>query len=278
MVDRNARRAPSFGESSYYFGSNIPGKPRKYLLWEDPREVRAEAPGLDDLNLIPSGPTSLASTSEKPSTPHLVFAMWTSNGPPSINSFSLANVAGRALVIAHHLHAVRRLRNLHAVRVSGPATFPQRRNRLLRRLSASRQQSGIQTLGRKFMRRFENILLRCPSMTLSPRRPESPNCWRLAPLRYRAGCRDWLHRRRRAGRQFEAPPSHVESSPLPSSAQSIAFGGFSIRGNARVWSRNAKNRCSRRRRPRDQAAAVRVWKEYALIGSLAPVQYRFPFQ
>jgi cation diffusion facilitator CzcD-associated flavoprotein CzcO len=32
MVDRAASRAPSFGEASYYFGSNIPGKPRKYLL------------------------------------------------------------------------------------------------------------------------------------------------------------------------------------------------------------------------------------------------------
>jgi cation diffusion facilitator CzcD-associated flavoprotein CzcO len=32
MVDRNAKKAPSFGESSYYFGSNIPGKPHKYLL------------------------------------------------------------------------------------------------------------------------------------------------------------------------------------------------------------------------------------------------------
>jgi cation diffusion facilitator CzcD-associated flavoprotein CzcO len=32
MVDRNAARAPSFGEGSYYFGTNIPGKPRKYLL------------------------------------------------------------------------------------------------------------------------------------------------------------------------------------------------------------------------------------------------------
>jgi cation diffusion facilitator CzcD-associated flavoprotein CzcO len=32
MVDRGAARSPSFGESSYYFGSNIPGKPRKYLL------------------------------------------------------------------------------------------------------------------------------------------------------------------------------------------------------------------------------------------------------
>ncbi len=32
MVDRWATRAPSFGEISYYFGSNIPGKPRKYLL------------------------------------------------------------------------------------------------------------------------------------------------------------------------------------------------------------------------------------------------------
>jgi hypothetical protein len=32
MIDRNAARAPSFGASSYYFGTNIPGKPRKYLL------------------------------------------------------------------------------------------------------------------------------------------------------------------------------------------------------------------------------------------------------
>jgi cation diffusion facilitator CzcD-associated flavoprotein CzcO len=32
MVDRASKRAPSFGESSYYFGANIPGKPRKYLL------------------------------------------------------------------------------------------------------------------------------------------------------------------------------------------------------------------------------------------------------
>ncbi|HEV3132182.1 MAG TPA: NAD(P)/FAD-dependent oxidoreductase [Acidimicrobiales bacterium] len=32
MVDRAAARVPSFGESSYYFGANIPGKPRKYLL------------------------------------------------------------------------------------------------------------------------------------------------------------------------------------------------------------------------------------------------------
>jgi cation diffusion facilitator CzcD-associated flavoprotein CzcO len=32
MVDRAATRSPSFGTSSYYFGSNIPGKPRKYLL------------------------------------------------------------------------------------------------------------------------------------------------------------------------------------------------------------------------------------------------------
>ena len=32
MVDTSATRPPSFGESSYYFGSNIPGKPRKYLL------------------------------------------------------------------------------------------------------------------------------------------------------------------------------------------------------------------------------------------------------
>jgi cation diffusion facilitator CzcD-associated flavoprotein CzcO len=32
MVDRWATKPPSFGESSYYFGSNIPGKPRKYLL------------------------------------------------------------------------------------------------------------------------------------------------------------------------------------------------------------------------------------------------------
>jgi len=32
MVDRWAEKPPSFGKSSYYFGSNIPGKPRRYLL------------------------------------------------------------------------------------------------------------------------------------------------------------------------------------------------------------------------------------------------------
>jgi cation diffusion facilitator CzcD-associated flavoprotein CzcO len=32
MVDRGAKRMPAFGISSYYFGANIPGKPRKYLL------------------------------------------------------------------------------------------------------------------------------------------------------------------------------------------------------------------------------------------------------
>ncbi len=31
MVDTGAVLSP-FGESSYYFGTNIPGKPRKYLL------------------------------------------------------------------------------------------------------------------------------------------------------------------------------------------------------------------------------------------------------
>ena len=32
MIDRAATRPPSFGPDSYYFGSNIPGKPRRYLL------------------------------------------------------------------------------------------------------------------------------------------------------------------------------------------------------------------------------------------------------
>jgi cation diffusion facilitator CzcD-associated flavoprotein CzcO len=32
MVDTVAAMPPSFGESSYFFGSNIPGKPRRYLL------------------------------------------------------------------------------------------------------------------------------------------------------------------------------------------------------------------------------------------------------
>jgi cation diffusion facilitator CzcD-associated flavoprotein CzcO len=32
MIDRNGARKPSFGTASYYFGSNVPGKPRKYLL------------------------------------------------------------------------------------------------------------------------------------------------------------------------------------------------------------------------------------------------------
>ena len=31
MVDNGAALSP-FGEISYYFGTNIPGKPRKYLL------------------------------------------------------------------------------------------------------------------------------------------------------------------------------------------------------------------------------------------------------
>src|ERR1700722_13081457 len=38
------------------------------------REVRAEAPGLDDRDFDPERPDSLASTSEKPSTPHLAAA------------------------------------------------------------------------------------------------------------------------------------------------------------------------------------------------------------
>jgi cation diffusion facilitator CzcD-associated flavoprotein CzcO len=32
MVDRWAVRPPSFGPDSYYFGANVPGKPRRYLL------------------------------------------------------------------------------------------------------------------------------------------------------------------------------------------------------------------------------------------------------
>jgi cation diffusion facilitator CzcD-associated flavoprotein CzcO len=32
MVDKWAEMPPSFGEKSYYFGTNIPGKPRRYLL------------------------------------------------------------------------------------------------------------------------------------------------------------------------------------------------------------------------------------------------------
>jgi cation diffusion facilitator CzcD-associated flavoprotein CzcO len=32
MIDRIASRPPAFGAGSYYFGSNIPGKPRRYLL------------------------------------------------------------------------------------------------------------------------------------------------------------------------------------------------------------------------------------------------------
>ena len=32
MIDTAAAQPPSFGEKSYYFGTNIPGKPRKYLL------------------------------------------------------------------------------------------------------------------------------------------------------------------------------------------------------------------------------------------------------
>jgi hypothetical protein len=32
MIDRGATSPLTFGERSYYFGTNIPGKPRRYLL------------------------------------------------------------------------------------------------------------------------------------------------------------------------------------------------------------------------------------------------------
>ena len=32
LENTETSRPPSFGASSYYFGANIPGKPRKYLL------------------------------------------------------------------------------------------------------------------------------------------------------------------------------------------------------------------------------------------------------
>ena len=32
MIDKVASMPPSFGEKSYFFGTNIPGKPRRYLL------------------------------------------------------------------------------------------------------------------------------------------------------------------------------------------------------------------------------------------------------
>ena len=32
MIDRAADQPPSFGKSSYFFGANVPGKPRRYLL------------------------------------------------------------------------------------------------------------------------------------------------------------------------------------------------------------------------------------------------------
>ena len=49
MVDKVAAMPPSFGESSYFFGSNIPGKPRRYLLNSAGRpkllkEIAASAP------------------------------------------------------------------------------------------------------------------------------------------------------------------------------------------------------------------------------------------
>ena len=32
MIDRGAESPLSFGEKSYYYGTNIPGKPKRYLL------------------------------------------------------------------------------------------------------------------------------------------------------------------------------------------------------------------------------------------------------
>src|SRR5438477_9278861 len=44
------------------------------MVWEDPAKSVRKPPGSMIVTLIPSGPTSLASTSEKPSTPHLAAA------------------------------------------------------------------------------------------------------------------------------------------------------------------------------------------------------------
>ena len=55
---------------------------------------------------------------------------------PSIDQFIQFGKRLRVTLVgvAHDLRVVTRLRNVHTVRVSGPAAFPQRRNRLLRRL------------------------------------------------------------------------------------------------------------------------------------------------
>src|ERR1700733_9347439 len=44
------------------------------MVWEDPAKSVRKPPGSMIVTLMPSGPTSLASTSEKPSTPHLAAA------------------------------------------------------------------------------------------------------------------------------------------------------------------------------------------------------------
>ena len=50
MIDRGAARKPAFNVSSYYFGSNIPGKPRKYLLNSAgrPKLLQLMAAAIDD--------------------------------------------------------------------------------------------------------------------------------------------------------------------------------------------------------------------------------------
>lgn len=70
MIDRAAAQPPSFGKTSYFFGANVPGKPRRYLLNAGGRPklfkeiARVKETGFEAFELSPeSGSAELASDS-----------------------------------------------------------------------------------------------------------------------------------------------------------------------------------------------------------------------
>jgi hypothetical protein len=74
MVETGAASSP-FGESSYFFGTNIPGKPRKYLLnsggrpklVKEIRRVRqSDYEGVQTVALVPPHRVRLSEVSDAP--------------------------------------------------------------------------------------------------------------------------------------------------------------------------------------------------------------------
>ena len=70
MIDRNAQRAGSFGESSYYFGTNVPGKPKQVPVERGRTpEVSRRRRAAEVANGYPSFRLSRTGVSGEPTTP-----------------------------------------------------------------------------------------------------------------------------------------------------------------------------------------------------------------